>query len=183
MIHLVWCSFSYAPVLWNRCVDCLKAHHITDKFVEIVIFEWILFIQRAKVCWLFLPILLGWQTTKERHMWTCPFHPPIQLYFVIRNTEYSLDFGISRIKIWNYNRSLNVSAVYHMLFVILWGWHLGFVWSFTLICCISSVPPICPTHPILCMEYPFDYPSLEFRDYSTFSCLAAVECTSPTWCV
>uniref|UniRef100_A0A667YYZ9 Katanin interacting protein n=1 Tax=Myripristis murdjan TaxID=586833 RepID=A0A667YYZ9_9TELE len=48
--------------------------------------------------------------TKEsvsRHMWTCPFHPPIQLYFVIRNTEYSLDFGISRIKIWNYNRSLN----------------------------------------------------------------------------
>uniref|UniRef100_A0A667YYW7 Katanin interacting protein n=1 Tax=Myripristis murdjan TaxID=586833 RepID=A0A667YYW7_9TELE len=47
------------------------------------------------------------KTTKERHMWTCPFHPPIQLYFVIRNTEYSLDFGISRIKIWNYNRSLN----------------------------------------------------------------------------
>ncbi|KAM9336090.1 katanin-interacting protein [Symphorus nematophorus] len=47
------------------------------------------------------------KTTKERHMWTCPFHPPIQLYFIIRNTERSLDFGISRIKIWNYNRSLN----------------------------------------------------------------------------
>ncbi|CAJ1080820.1 protein KIAA0556 isoform X1 [Xyrichtys novacula] len=47
------------------------------------------------------------KTTKERHMWTCPFHPPIQLYFIIRNTERCLDFGISRIKIWNYNRSLN----------------------------------------------------------------------------
>ncbi|XP_047232859.1 katanin-interacting protein isoform X1 [Girardinichthys multiradiatus] len=46
------------------------------------------------------------KTTKERHMWTCPFHPPIQLYFIIRNTERSLDFGISSIKIWNYNRSL-----------------------------------------------------------------------------
>uniref|UniRef100_A0A8D3AJJ6 KATNIP domain-containing protein n=1 Tax=Scophthalmus maximus TaxID=52904 RepID=A0A8D3AJJ6_SCOMX len=50
------------------------------------------------------------KTTKERHMWTCPFHPPIQLYFIIRNTERSPDFGISRIKIWNYNRSLNVCA-------------------------------------------------------------------------
>ncbi|XP_076615806.1 katanin-interacting protein isoform X1 [Chaetodon auriga] len=47
------------------------------------------------------------KTTKERHMWTCPFHPPVQLYFIIRNTERSSDFGISRIKIWNYNRSLS----------------------------------------------------------------------------
>ncbi|XP_062415985.1 katanin-interacting protein isoform X2 [Pungitius pungitius] len=47
------------------------------------------------------------KTTKERHMWTCPFHPPIQLYFIIRNAERSPDFGISRIRIWNYNRSLN----------------------------------------------------------------------------
>ncbi|XP_041714323.1 katanin-interacting protein isoform X1 [Coregonus clupeaformis] len=47
------------------------------------------------------------KTTKERHMWTCPFHLPVQLYFIIRNTERSPDFGISEIKIWNYNRSLN----------------------------------------------------------------------------
>ncbi|XP_029312207.1 protein KIAA0556 isoform X3 [Cottoperca gobio] len=47
------------------------------------------------------------KTTKERHMWLCSFHPPIQLYFVIRNSERSPDFGISHIKIWNYNRSLN----------------------------------------------------------------------------
>ncbi|CAL8283535.1 unnamed protein product [Merluccius merluccius] len=47
------------------------------------------------------------KTTKERHMWACPFHPPVQLYFIIRNTERSPDFGISRIKIWNYNQSLN----------------------------------------------------------------------------
>lgn len=43
-------------------------------------------------------------------MWTCPFHPPVQLYFIIRNTERAPDFGISRIRIWNYNRSLDVRA-------------------------------------------------------------------------
>ncbi|KAK2870458.1 hypothetical protein Q8A67_024850 [Cirrhinus molitorella] len=47
------------------------------------------------------------KTTKERHMWVCPFHPPVQLYFVIRNVERSPNFNISRIKIWNYNHSLN----------------------------------------------------------------------------
>uniref|UniRef100_A0A4W4HQL2 KATNIP domain-containing protein n=1 Tax=Electrophorus electricus TaxID=8005 RepID=A0A4W4HQL2_ELEEL len=45
--------------------------------------------------------------TKECNMWACPFKAPIQLYFVIRNTERSPDFSISKIKIWNYNRSLN----------------------------------------------------------------------------
>ncbi|NWR76123.1 K0556 protein, partial [Centropus unirufus] len=43
------------------------------------------------------------QTTKESFAWMCPFHPPIQLYFVIRNPTRSRDFGISKIKIWNYN--------------------------------------------------------------------------------
>ncbi|XP_078414458.1 katanin-interacting protein isoform X1 [Cetorhinus maximus] len=47
------------------------------------------------------------KTTKERHMWTCPFHPPIQLYFVVRSPNKSCGFGISKVKIWNYNRSLN----------------------------------------------------------------------------
>ncbi|NXT74737.1 K0556 protein, partial [Zapornia atra] len=42
-------------------------------------------------------------TTKEGFLWMCPFHPPIQLYFVIRNPTRSHDFGISKIKIWNYN--------------------------------------------------------------------------------
>ncbi|NWS75895.1 K0556 protein, partial [Crotophaga sulcirostris] len=42
-------------------------------------------------------------TTKESFIWMCPFHPPIQLYFVIRNPTRSHDFGISKIKIWNYN--------------------------------------------------------------------------------
>ncbi|NWS53306.1 K0556 protein, partial [Chunga burmeisteri] len=41
--------------------------------------------------------------TKESFLWMCPFHPPIQLYFVIRNPTRSHDFGISKIKIWNYN--------------------------------------------------------------------------------
>ncbi|XP_058705234.1 katanin-interacting protein [Poecile atricapillus] len=40
---------------------------------------------------------------KERCLWMCPFHPPVQLYFVIRNPTRSRDFGISKIKIWNYN--------------------------------------------------------------------------------
>uniref|UniRef100_A0A8C2X7G3 Katanin interacting protein n=1 Tax=Cyclopterus lumpus TaxID=8103 RepID=A0A8C2X7G3_CYCLU len=52
------------------------------------------------------------KTTKERHMWTCPLHPPIQLYFIIRNTERSPDFGMSRIKIWNYNRSTFLTLVF-----------------------------------------------------------------------
>ncbi|KAI4871459.1 hypothetical protein NFI96_021321 [Prochilodus magdalenae] len=47
------------------------------------------------------------KTTKERNMWACIFHAPVQLYFVVRNAERSPDFSISRIKIWNYNRSLN----------------------------------------------------------------------------
>ncbi|NXI91837.1 K0556 protein, partial [Psophia crepitans] len=42
-------------------------------------------------------------TTKESFLWMCPFHPPIQLYFVIRNPTRSRDFDISKIKIWNYN--------------------------------------------------------------------------------
>ncbi|NXE77931.1 K0556 protein, partial [Cochlearius cochlearius] len=42
-------------------------------------------------------------TTKESFLWMCAFHPPIQLYFVIRNPTRSRDFGISKIKIWNYN--------------------------------------------------------------------------------
>ncbi|NWX28606.1 K0556 protein, partial [Notiomystis cincta] len=40
---------------------------------------------------------------RESCLWTCPFHPPVQLYFVIRNPTRSRDFGISKIKIWNYN--------------------------------------------------------------------------------
>uniref|UniRef100_A0A803YEY2 KATNIP domain-containing protein n=1 Tax=Meleagris gallopavo TaxID=9103 RepID=A0A803YEY2_MELGA len=42
-------------------------------------------------------------TTEERVLWRCPFHPPIQLYFVIRNPTPSHDFGVSKIKIWNYS--------------------------------------------------------------------------------
>ncbi|MCJ8729076.1 hypothetical protein PDJAM_G00012230 [Pangasius djambal] len=51
------------------------------------------------------------KTTKERDMWTCRFHAPVQLYFVVRNAECSSDFSIARIKIWNYNRSLKELGV------------------------------------------------------------------------
>ncbi|KAM6121606.1 katanin-interacting protein [Phoenicopterus ruber ruber] len=60
-------------------------------------------------------------TTKESFLWMCPFHPPIQLYFVIRNPTRSRDFGISKIKIWNYNtttpRDLDVGAKKVKLYV------------------------------------------------------------------
>ncbi|NP_001088144.1 protein KATNIP homolog [Xenopus laevis] len=46
-------------------------------------------------------------TTKEHFMWTCPFHPPVQLYFIIRNATKSGDFDISKMKIWNYNKALS----------------------------------------------------------------------------
>ncbi|XP_077172354.1 katanin-interacting protein isoform X2 [Paroedura picta] len=38
--------------------------------------------------------------------WTCPFQPPVQLYFVLRNPSLSGDFGLSRIRIWNYQAPL-----------------------------------------------------------------------------
>ncbi|XP_075421388.1 katanin-interacting protein isoform X2 [Ascaphus truei] len=47
------------------------------------------------------------KTTKERFMWLCPFHPPVQLYFVVRNPTRSCDFDICTIKIWNYNKTLS----------------------------------------------------------------------------
>ncbi|XP_054849304.1 katanin-interacting protein isoform X2 [Eublepharis macularius] len=40
--------------------------------------------------------------SKEHSPWTCRFQPPVQLYFVLRNPSLSGDFGISRIRIWNY---------------------------------------------------------------------------------
>ncbi|NWU60456.1 K0556 protein, partial [Pterocles burchelli] len=59
--------------------------------------------------------------TKESFLWMCPFHPPVQLYFVIRNPTQSRDFGISKIKIWNYNTTtpcdLNVGAKKVKLYV------------------------------------------------------------------
>ncbi|KAM5227700.1 katanin-interacting protein [Ctenodactylus gundi] len=39
---------------------------------------------------------------KDPSAWTCPFHPPLQLFFVIRNTKQLRDFGLAKIKVWNY---------------------------------------------------------------------------------
>ncbi|XP_063286306.1 katanin-interacting protein [Pelobates fuscus] len=47
------------------------------------------------------------QTVKECSMWMCPFHPPVQLYFVVRNTSRSYDFDVCKMKIWNYNKTLS----------------------------------------------------------------------------
>ncbi|XP_072204822.1 katanin-interacting protein isoform X2 [Excalfactoria chinensis] len=59
-------------------------------------------------------------TRKERVLWMCPFHPPIQLYFIIRNPTRSHDFGVSKIKIWNYSTTssdLDVGAKKVKLYV------------------------------------------------------------------
>ncbi|XP_044538576.1 katanin-interacting protein-like [Gracilinanus agilis] len=52
-------------------------------------------------------LLVGFQSTKELSLWTCPFHPPVQLFFIIRNTRQSYEFGISKIKLWNYWTTYN----------------------------------------------------------------------------
>ncbi|KAM6166717.1 katanin-interacting protein [Erethizon dorsatum] len=39
---------------------------------------------------------------KEPSVWTCRFHPPLQLSFVIRNIGHLHDFGLATIKVWNY---------------------------------------------------------------------------------
>ncbi|KAI5939981.1 Katanin-interacting protein [Manis javanica] len=39
---------------------------------------------------------------EDLSLWTCTFHPPLQLFFVIRNTRQLHDFGLSKIKVWNY---------------------------------------------------------------------------------
>ncbi|XP_016071721.1 PREDICTED: uncharacterized protein KIAA0556 homolog [Miniopterus natalensis] len=39
---------------------------------------------------------------KDLSLWTCPFHPPLQLFFVIRNTGLLRAFGLAKIKIRNY---------------------------------------------------------------------------------
>ncbi|XP_068380287.1 katanin-interacting protein isoform X2 [Eschrichtius robustus] len=39
---------------------------------------------------------------KDPSLWTCPFHPPLQLFFVIRNTRQLRDFDLTNIKVWNY---------------------------------------------------------------------------------
>ncbi|KAJ7306069.1 hypothetical protein JRQ81_010435 [Phrynocephalus forsythii] len=45
----------------------------------------------------------GLTASRDHFPWTCLFQPPVQLYFVVRNPSLSEDFGISRIRIWNYS--------------------------------------------------------------------------------
>ncbi|XP_072871361.1 katanin-interacting protein isoform X5 [Chlorocebus sabaeus] len=39
---------------------------------------------------------------KDSSPWTCPFRPPLQLFFVIRNTRQLGDFSLAKIKVRNY---------------------------------------------------------------------------------
>ncbi|XP_063082778.1 katanin-interacting protein isoform X5 [Cavia porcellus] len=39
---------------------------------------------------------------KESSVWTCHFHPPLHLSFVIHNVDQLHDFGLAMIKVWNY---------------------------------------------------------------------------------
>ncbi|XP_058536514.1 katanin-interacting protein [Ochotona princeps] len=40
--------------------------------------------------------------TQDASPWICPFHPPLQLMFVIRNTRQLCNFGLAKVKVWNY---------------------------------------------------------------------------------
>ncbi|XP_023572507.1 protein KIAA0556 homolog isoform X2 [Octodon degus] len=39
---------------------------------------------------------------KEPSVWTCPFHTPLHLSFVVRSAGQLHDFGLATVKIWNY---------------------------------------------------------------------------------
>ncbi|KAM8779603.1 katanin-interacting protein [Rhynchonycteris naso] len=39
---------------------------------------------------------------QDRSSWMCPFHRPLQLFFVIRNTCRLHTFGLAKIRVWNY---------------------------------------------------------------------------------
>ncbi|KAG8513543.1 hypothetical protein J0S82_012856 [Galemys pyrenaicus] len=57
---------------------------------------------------------------KDPSLWACPFHPPLQLFFVIRNTRQTPDFGLAKIKIWNYwtaDGDLDMGAKHVKLYV------------------------------------------------------------------
>ncbi|XP_034297280.1 katanin-interacting protein isoform X5 [Pantherophis guttatus] len=54
------------------------------------------------------------EVPRELLPWSCLFQPPVQLYFIVRNPSLSGDFGLSRIRIWNYSSTvrgdLNIGA-------------------------------------------------------------------------
>ncbi|XP_025775894.1 protein KIAA0556 homolog [Puma concolor] len=57
---------------------------------------------------------------KDPSLWTCPFHPPLQLFFVIRNTSRLHDFDLAKIKVWNYwtaDGDLDIGAKHMKLYV------------------------------------------------------------------
>uniref|UniRef100_A0A8C5WUT6 Katanin interacting protein n=1 Tax=Laticauda laticaudata TaxID=8630 RepID=A0A8C5WUT6_LATLA len=63
-----------------------------------------------------LSCLVNRSTNVPRELlpWSCLFQPPVQLYFIVRNPSHSGDFGLSKIRIWNYSSTfhgdLNIGA-------------------------------------------------------------------------
>ena len=49
-------------------------------------------------------------------MWCCQYSTkrPVEISIVIRNNSDDRDFGISKFKLWNYNKNLTVSVVYKL---------------------------------------------------------------------
>ncbi|XP_012866592.1 PREDICTED: uncharacterized protein KIAA0556 homolog [Dipodomys ordii] len=57
---------------------------------------------------------------KDPAVWTCHFHPPLQLRFVIRNTLQLPDFRLAEMKLWNYwvaEGDLNIGAKHVRVYV------------------------------------------------------------------
>lgn len=110
---------------------------------------------------------LVFQSMKDPSLWRCPFHPPLQLLFVIRNTRQLQDFGLAKIKVWNYWTAEGVSTGPDSP----WGcggWtHLGAVqasecWS----CKVHSQKPRCPS----CWVQPAGHFMPRGRSYGEQSC-------------
>lgn len=48
------------------------------------------------------PPLLAFQSERDPPVWTCPFRPPLQLRFVVRNPRRHPDFRLAKVKVVNY---------------------------------------------------------------------------------
>ncbi|CAH1795086.1 unnamed protein product [Owenia fusiformis] len=53
------------------------------------------------------------KSTKERNMWSCSFTPgePVEFVFTLKNPDVEENFGLSKIKLWNFNKSLTELTV------------------------------------------------------------------------
>ena len=66
------------------------------------------------------------QTTKERNMWSCEYEKGSPVLLLFRVPASSVGSGISKMRIWNFNKTLKVSLstfiLKHCQFLTNCGW-------------------------------------------------------------